>query len=50
MQPYINMRTVSNPDQFRHIIPLAISCIMTQGTTFKEQADANLNKKNAQFM
>ena len=29
MLPYINMRTISNPDQFTHILPLAISCIMT---------------------
>ena len=29
MQPYINMRTISSSDQFTHILPLAISCIMT---------------------
>ena len=26
---YINMRTISNADQFTHILPLAISCITT---------------------
>ena len=29
MQPYINMRTISSPDQFTHILPLAISYITT---------------------
>ena len=28
-QPYINMRTISNADQFTHILPLPISCITT---------------------
>ena len=29
IQPYINMRTISNADQFTHILLLAISCITT---------------------
>ena len=29
MQPYINMRTISNANHFTHILPLTISCITT---------------------